>query len=360
MFGFLPGREVKQNGALNAGLLDIQFAMKWTQENIHLFGGDPDQVTIWGESAGAGAVLIQAVGEGGRTNPVLFKRAIASSPYLPAAYGYDDPESQLQYASFMNDTRCTDATDTLGCLRSLDHATLAERNTQTPRFVVDGTLLTQRPQLLLEQGLVNGEQLISLHNANEGRLFVPQGTNSTVQSLIVGFFPNLSQQNITAIEDAYRVFASDNASEADNIYEMQIMILSESIFVCPSVWLADAFPTSYKGQFAVPPAVHGLDLSVYFPGVGYPIALPAQPISQSLTQSFMGALVSFILTGSPNNNPMNQSINPDWAKYDPVNPKEMIFNVTGSGVADPGVEKVDLALRHRCSLWAALAPFTPQ
>ncbi|CAE6491014.1 unnamed protein product [Rhizoctonia solani] len=373
MFGFLPGREVKQNGVLNAGLLDIQFALKWTQENVHLFGGDPDQVTIWGESAGAGAVLMQAVAEGGRTHPVLFKRAVASSPYLPAAYGYDDVESQLQYASFINNTRsvkriyplwslfliiicprysCTNATDTLGCLRGLDHVTLAEMNTQTPRFVVDGTLLTQRPQLLLEQGLVNGEQLISLHNANEGQIFISQDTNSTIQSLIVGFFPRLSQQNITAVEDVYRDFASDNASEADNTYKMQTMVLAESIFVCPSFWLADAFPkTSYKGQFAVPPAVHGLDLSVYFPDIGYPIALPVQPISRSLTQSFMG---------SPNNNPMNQSINPDWAKYDPVNPKEMIFNVTESGVADPEVEKVDSGLRHRCSLWGALAPFTQQ
>ncbi|KAG8696612.1 hypothetical protein FRC11_000606 [Ceratobasidium sp. 423] len=74
----------------------------------------------------------------------------------------------------------------------------------------------------------------------------------------------------------------------------------------------------------------------------------------------MGALLSFILTGSPNNNPMSQSINPDWTMYDRADPKEMVFNITESGAADPEFKKVDSGLRQRCSLWRALAPFTQQ
>ncbi|KAJ1305510.1 hypothetical protein OPQ81_000517 [Rhizoctonia solani] len=359
VFGFLPGSEVKKNGALNAGLLDIQFALEWTRENIHLFGGDPEKVTIWGESAGGGAVLIQAVAHGGKTSPALFKHGIASSPYLTPSY--------------------SEAVDTLACLRDVDQTTLVTEDTGEPRPVVDGTLLLERPQLSLEKKQVNGELLISLHNNDEGGLFVTRNTSSTVRSWVVQQYPHLSQSNVTAIEDAYQIFASSNATEADNIYQMQKMILAEAIFVCPSIWLADAFSgVSYKGLFSVPPALHGLDLAVYFPEIGYSFIQPAQPISQSLTESFMGALISFIVTGSPNNNPMNKILNPYWEIYDPMDPKSMDFNITASGTADPELKKVDFSLLQRCrqvnidplkylhpkltipSLWGALAPFTRQ
>ncbi|KAG8737599.1 hypothetical protein FRC11_001938, partial [Ceratobasidium sp. 423] len=337
MFGFLPGSEIKKNGTLNAGLLDMQFALKWTQQNIHLFGGDPDQVTIWGESAGAGGIMMQVVANGGKTKPALFKRAIASSTYVPPNYRYDDPQAELQYASLVNNTGCTNATDTLACLRGLDYATLAAGATQLPRPVVDGTFLTQRPQLSLARKQVNGEKLISLHNVDEGRIFVTQNTNSTVQSWMVEQFPNFSQQNRTTVENAYQVFASSNASAADNVYNIQTWIFGEAGFICPSLWLVDAFPKDgYQGLFAVSPSLHSLDLNVYFPGSSS--IQPTQPFSQSLIQSFMGALVSFILTGTPNNNPMNKTMNPNWPMYDSSDPKGMTFNVTASGAADTKFE----------------------
>ncbi|CAE6401047.1 unnamed protein product [Rhizoctonia solani] len=347
MFGFLPGSEVKKNGTLNAGLLDMQFALKWTKQNIHLFGGDPDQVTIWGESAGAGGVMMQVVANGGKTKPALFKRAIASSTYVPPNYEYNDPQAELQYTTLVSNTGCTNATDTLVCLRGLDYATLAAGATLLPRPVIDGTFLTQRPQLSLAKKQVNGEKLISLHNVDEGRIFVTQNSNSTVNSWAMEQFPNLSQQNLTTVEKTYQVFASNSASDVDNIYKIQTLIFGEAQFVCPSFWLVDAFSKDgYQGLFAVSPSLHSLDLNVYFPGSS--TIQPTQPFSQSLIQSFMGALVSFIVTGTPNNNPMNKSINPNWAMYDSKNPKGMTFNVTASGAADPKFEAVDSALRQRC------------
>ncbi|CCO29032.1 hypothetical protein BN14_03034 [Rhizoctonia solani AG-1 IB] len=202
------------------------------------------------------------------------------------------------------------------------------------------------------------EKLISLHNIDEGRIFVAQNVNSTVQSWMLGQFPNLSQENVTTIEKTYKVFANSNASEVDNVYATQVAIFGEAEFVCPSFWLVDAFSKDgYQGLFAVPPSLHSLDLNVYFPGSSS--IQPAQPFSQSLIQSFMGALVSFIVTGTPNKNPMNKNINPNWPLYDSKNPKGMTFGITASGDANPQFKGIDSALLQRCSLWRSLAPYTP-
>jgi para-nitrobenzyl esterase len=97
----------------NQGLLDQRMAMTWVRDNIVAFGGDPKNVTIAGESAGAGSVCMHTVSPGSRG---LFHRAVSESGGCTAPASGDRAMLDTQIAQFASDHGCT-GDDTLACLR---------------------------------------------------------------------------------------------------------------------------------------------------------------------------------------------------------------------------------------------------
>ena len=115
-FGFLWSQQINETGATNLGLRDQWKALDWIQENIRGFGGDLNQITIWGESAGAFSIDILISAYDG-DNGNRFQRAILASgswwlPTVtnPAAY-------QALYDEITADTGCNDTVNSLQCLK---------------------------------------------------------------------------------------------------------------------------------------------------------------------------------------------------------------------------------------------------
>ncbi|KAF7375433.1 COesterase domain-containing protein [Mycena sanguinolenta] len=346
--GFLPGTAVKKNGALNAGLLDQDFALRWVNQHISKFGGDPSKVTIWGESAGAGSVLQHVVANGGRTEPQLFRGAITSSTFLPSQYQFNDRIPELLFSEVVTQTNCTSATDPLTCLRALDATTLETVNTNIVAAgffgtfvtvpVVDGVFVTQRPTLSLLEGKVNGQALLSVTNTFEGTLFVNQSVAVTAAQYALDLFPGFG----TAQADTVGALYADDGNELFQVDAVQ----GEAIFICPTYYLLNAFPgRSFKGEFAIPPGLHGDDVLYYFPGAegSFP------PFNNTaFIDAFAQSFTSFIINQDPNIKVDPNTITPHWNIFD-IHNTEMLFNKTADN--EPVVHAITTSndLLERCA-----------
>ncbi|KAF8630785.1 hypothetical protein AX15_002716 [Amanita polypyramis BW_CC] len=359
VFGFLPGKAVKNGGNLNTGLLDQHFALKWVREHISKFGGDPEKVTIWGTSAGAGSVLQHVIAQNGNTQPPLFRGAITSSAFLAWQYNYSDPIPEALYSEIVSQTGCSSSSDSLECLRNTDVAKLQNVNTNvsfnafygTSIFVpiIDGTFITQRPTLSLRSGKVNGEMLLAFTNSHEGNTFVNQNTTD-VANFVAQLFPLFDAKAIDAVVAKY--------SRLGSPVNQAILIFEDATFLCPTYSLMHAFPNrAFKGEFAIPPGYHATDIVYYFPSVGDALGALAFP-NKSFVDAFGEAFTDFAFSLDPNIKVDPMNITPRWDRWH--GKFEMLFNKTETDTPLLKEFVSSAAVLERCNLWGSLGVLSGQ
>lgn len=175
-FGFLALRELVEEDPNNStgmyGMMDQQEALRWVQKNIQSFGGDPDRVMLFGQSAGGNSMVIHLVSP---VSAKLFSSIVIESGYYRGYYALPNGFNTGQHlitASGCNSSSSS-SSDLMSCLRSLSTSQVLD-DTDTCQWlpVIDGYVLPAYADTLVEKGDYNHVPVIIGGTRNEGTITV--------------------------------------------------------------------------------------------------------------------------------------------------------------------------------------------
>ncbi|OGM45680.1 putative carboxyl ester lipase [Aspergillus bombycis] len=313
----------------NVGLYDVIAALEWTKKYISRFGGDPSNITVGGQSAGAGMIAMMLVGKGGN-GTLPFQKAFLSSPGLMPRRNVTERRQEV-YDQVLQAANCSSLT----CLRDASPPALAAMNkkalelpgnsgggTLGPGIGIgpfpDGKYLLDAVPVMLQQGRYhkNIKAVMSGNMAAEGfGMTTDVSTYEDFATLVRRLVPGASNATVRHIRDMYP-FPDSQIQLVANSWT------TDAVFACNARAVAKAYGNrTQRYLFSVPPAIHGLDSYYYF--YRSDAELPV-PVNGSLARQFQSEVVKFTAGKSNQNNRTS-----DWPLYAPG---AKMVNVTVEGI----------------------------
>jgi para-nitrobenzyl esterase len=367
--GFLAEKDLGPNSG-DYGLQDQQAALRWVQDNVGAFGGDPGSVTIYGESAGGSSVCDQIASP---TAKGLFQQGISVSGEYntllgsPTSLESQDCKSELpsqaqanaagkNFAAALGCGKGTD--DVAACLRSAsdtDVETVAAggytnggQGTVGP--TINGSTLTLNLRDALRAGKVNKVRVIAGTDRDED--LVGTATSAAqYQSLVT------TQYGIYASQ----VLAKYPLSHFDSPGVAWRTVAADSDTVCPNLQtlrdLASRLPTwGYEIDDNDIPPYRAAGPNVVAPGASHvgawfltPQATPLDANQQVLQNTELRYVTAFARNGKP-----AVDGNPPWPRFDP-NDEPTVMSLQPAGDSEPATV-AELSAQHNCAFWDQLAP----